>query len=143
MWSRLVPAEQEEAMNAAHLRTYEMMLFERWVPVQKICSYGCVVESSGSLKEVFRANEWLAHKRLGNFTSVEADVQAWDVSALQDRFRFARFALLDDMQGSFRVAERLLAGGEITPKLLAAWPLLKEFREDERFEPLLAAHKST
>jgi hypothetical protein len=113
---------------------------ERWVTVRTVCNYGCLVESSGSLREIFRANLWLAHKRLNDFARVDAAVQSWDVSALHDRFRFARFVLLDDLDGAFRVAERLLKAGEIAPKALATWPLLRELREDERYQKLLDTH---
>jgi hypothetical protein len=130
-------------MEAIHLRSYELMLLERWIAVRTICVYGRLVESSGSLREIFGANEWLAHKRLNDFTQVEPAVQEWDVSALHDRFRFARFALLDDLDGTFRIAAKLLKAGEITPKALSTWPLLREFREDERYQQLLDAHAPT
>jgi hypothetical protein len=117
-------------------RTYELVLSARWAVVRKLAAAGR--EAAGFSEEtrwVFRVNEWLAYKRLGEFELVRNDVEQWDTSALDDRFRMFRAALLDDLDGAFRFGTVAVRQREIGDAL-DEFPLLDEMRDDPRFEEL-------
>jgi hypothetical protein len=119
------------------------MLDGSWEAVRKLCEIGKHMSCDADLRTIFRANEWLAIKRLGQFEDVRADVENWDTSALELRFKFVQAALLDELDTAFAMAEQLLERGEITTNALFEWPVLSELREDERFEALAPSASTT
>jgi hypothetical protein len=137
-FSKWEPGREETAYLWLVEHCYGSMLAGRWPVVRKLASYGKLLEyPEAASKFVFQVNEWLAFKRLGEFTTVREDVEAWDTSALGLSFRVAKSALLDELDQCFQLAIEAVRAGEIGETSLIEWPLLEEMREDPRFTAVL------
>lgn len=73
-----------------------------------------------------RVNSWLAKRRLG--LDVTEQVRQWDVSALDDAFKMARHALLEELDATYEIANRLIRAKQLTVREYNEWPLLEEVR---------------
>lgn len=80
---------------------------------------------------ILNVNRWLALKRLQGIEAIRADVESWQVAALQPRFELARLALLDRTDEAYALGQALLKKGDITDSDWATWPLLAEVRAYE------------
>lgn len=123
-------------MAQLHELSYRLLVRERWQAVERLCSYGLVNAASDAGAQIDRVNLWLARKATGGAGSIQAEVEAWDVTALSDRFKLARACLLGQHDEAFEILPRLLDAKEISPEGVLEWPLLEELREHIRFAEL-------
>ncbi|RIX30536.1 hypothetical protein [Amnibacterium setariae] len=86
---------------------------------------------SGYTALVVKVNGWLALKRLGRFSECEAEVRAWDTSALAQEFALARFALLDETAAAYEIVQRIRGTPSLSVEFWLSWPLLEELRTYE------------
>jgi hypothetical protein len=123
-------AKATEAVNNIAVNTiYEHL---------KAGKYHCVIELFQRLYDAFdsegdrlltRVNQWVARARIGD-PNVISEVQGWDTSTLDGRFKLAKMALLEDHKGAADLAGELVDRREITRGDYREWPLLQRVRED-------------
>jgi hypothetical protein len=143
VWRKLFSDEEAEAVGDINRRSYSLMRRGRWAAARKICQACVDAAPQADLREVFRANLWLAEKRLGNLADVRDEIDIWDVSALHPRFAFVRHALLDDLDAAISLADNLLGRRLVDPGSVEDWPVLQELREDPRYHEMIAKHVPT
>jgi len=139
-WRKLFSGEEAEATEDITRRSYSLMRRGRWAAARKICQACVDAPPKAEHREIFRANHWLAEKRLGNLADVRDEIDIWDVSALHPRFAFVRHALLDDIDAAISLADRLLGQGVIDLGSVEDWPVLQELREHPRYPEMIAKH---
>jgi len=135
-WSKWVPREAERTQHEINEQVFALMLAERWPAVEQLCAGVCQLNVSQGTETVARVNRWLALKRQQKDEFRES-VAEWDVSALAPRFAVARADLLDDLDYVFESLPRLVEAGELQLRDITLWPLLREAREDDRYDDLL------
>lgn len=136
VWTKCMPDQEPAAMFALYQRSYDLLLLGRWSAVVKICSMAQGGDSEQSLKMIHRVNELLARKRMGE--DIEAQLNEWDVSALGPRFRLAKLCLADDLDGVAVAIPKMLDKQDLGWPEVVEWPILKEYRTDNRFRELAA-----
>lgn len=77
---------------------------------------------------ISKVNSWIAWKKLSGVQSILAEVDEWDTSALEPRFKLAKLALRGEDEEAWNMALRLVESGDLNEEALTSWPLLDEAR---------------
>lgn len=82
-------------------------------------------------KYVIKVNGWIARKKLYGLDACREEVEKWDVSALSEQYKLAKYALLGQLEQAHELASRLMRDKpeEFPPSYWMTWPLLDEVRE--------------
>jgi hypothetical protein len=64
-WRKLFSSEEREATEDITRQSYSLMHRGRWAAARKICQAYVNASPKAEHREIFRANHWLAEKRLG------------------------------------------------------------------------------
>jgi len=81
---------------------------------------------------VLQINGWIAAKELGDFDSVQAEVEQFSVSSKANAFKLAKMALLDQTEDALELTDRMIRDGELAPSYMLTWPLLRGVRRAAR-----------
>lgn len=92
-------------------------------------------------KSISLINYWLSMKRLGKFNEVQNEIEKSDFSDKTRDFKMSYFALLGKKDEMFDLMQEALEVNEVTLSDLRNWPVLDEFRNDERFVNLMLDEK--
>jgi hypothetical protein len=79
-------------------------------------------------------NLLLAKKGLHGLDATRGEIEAWDVSGLDEIYTFAKATLLDDLDRAFAMAPALIEREKLGGWALATWPLTKGMRSDARIQ---------
>ena len=90
---------------------------------------------SHSTRIMCQLNAWLCLKQTGRFDEVKDDAEEFDDSALEQRFRLVRLAILDREEQFFDLLESSEGGG-LDHRAWHEWPVFSEIRENPRFAEL-------
>lgn len=123
----------EMAAVQANSYCYGFLLAERWDAASTMAEVGQRTSPSEMTRMMLQVNAWIAQKEIGNLETVLTEVDQWDVSALDDLFRMARLALLDDHDGALQMAETLCDAGTLGIMQVSEWPLLRRARTSDQF----------
>ncbi len=85
-------------------------------------------------KNVFVVNLALAYKLDGNTIECEKIVNTKDWSACSDKFKIAKYALLNDFENAILFMKKIGDDGEINKLHYKTWPLFMELRKQEKFK---------
>ncbi|MGX5188314.1 hypothetical protein ACWKT5_37875 [Streptomyces avermitilis] len=96
--------------------THRMLLDNRCEAALRISNSGSSLFQTDAAKLAMRLNAWAARKKIDGSSSIRSEVEKWDVSALRDDYSMSRLALLDDFDGAWKIAKKLLAAGDLTRK---------------------------
>ena len=115
---------------------YDRLLEGRWTMALTMAQRGEDNKKlSHSTRIICRVNAWLCLKRIGRFDEVQEEVETFDDSALEQRFRFVRLAILDQEEELFDLLEATEGGG-LDHEAWHEWPVFSEVRENSRFTKL-------
>ncbi|WP_146085315.1 hypothetical protein [Rathayibacter sp. AY1G1] len=78
--------------------------------------------------EYSRANWFHARKMRDGVAAVRKDVEAWDVSAMDELLVLARLCILEDLDDARRLATSLSKKGKLSPTQFLTWPILEPLR---------------
>jgi len=84
-------------------------------------------------KNIFIINKALSLKLGGNKEDAEKIVHTKDWSASSDKFKIAKWALLDDFEEVGKLMKKIGPDGEINRMSYKTWPLFREFRKTKIF----------
>lgn len=121
---------------------YERMLAGRWAVVLHLAAWGADqthFDAGGRL--TFKANKWLALKRLSRWNECKTEVKDFDCSALRPVFAIARAALIGDADAFFALIDRD-KGECLDDRAWREWPIFDEMRQDSRFGEYLARYNA-
>ena len=81
---------------------------------------------------MINANLFFARKKLKE--DIQAEVEAWDINSVHERYKFLQLILLDDLEKSAKIAPNLLNEDENgNPNMsfseFKEWPILEAFRD--------------
>ncbi|UFU14652.1 hypothetical protein LQK89_02825 [Curtobacterium sp. C1] len=79
-------------------------------------------------RHIIQVNGWIALKQLGRFRECADAVRRFDVSARSNDLRLAKLALLDDVERADKLAQQMLAEGQLLHEHWLTWPLLADVR---------------
>ena len=115
---------------------YERLLKGRWeMALTMAQEAGDDPRLGQSTRIVCRYNAWLCLKRMGRFGEVEELAEAFDDSALEERFRFVRLALLDREEQLLELLEATEGRG-LDHDAWHEWPVFSEIRTNPQFTEL-------
>ena len=115
---------------------YDRLLEGRWEMALAMAREGEGSEKlSHATRTVCRLNAWLCIKQIGRFDEVKEDVANFDDSALEQRFRVVRLAILEREEELFDLLETSEGGG-LDHEAWHEWPVFNEIRNNPRFGEL-------
>jgi hypothetical protein len=79
-------------------------------------------------------NYWQSLKWQGRFDEIKDHVEGADLSAKDEMFQLARFALLDKITEFYDLLPKVLESGKLTQADLKTWPIFREMRNDSKYE---------
>jgi hypothetical protein len=126
------PAERAVLDHILAKRVYELLSHRRYQAlVTTLESVDLVKLGDEDEARMCKVNHWLALKRLNRFDECREEVLAWDTTVLEDQYRLARLALLDEIDEGLELIEVLRGTDQLPIDSWAAWPLLEELRRAE------------
>lgn len=84
-------------------------------------------------KNMSKINNWLAHKKMGEFEVVKKDVEAEDFSSCTMDFIICKLALLGEKDKIFHYIDEAIISKSLTYLDLEEWPIFDDYREEEKF----------
>lgn len=134
-WGRWHQEERENSAGTLLQRSYELMLLSRWHAASSLCDAAQSFDCAAAQKEALRVNGWNSKAEIHGLDHVRGDVDDWDVSALANRFKLAKLALLGELELASALADELLERKELERGELAEWPVLRGLREHRAQNP--------
>lgn len=83
-----------------------------------------------------KVNRWICKKAINGLASIEEEVKAFDVSALNSDFQLAKSILLEEYQEATEMLKTLLTNEEFFATYVEQWPLFVWYRETEYYAEL-------
>ncbi len=136
-WAKLVKEEAQSAGRSLASVVYDQMFAGHWNVVEALCKARTIIDMDEESRWVFQCNEWLARKRTGRLTDIQAEIEKWDASALALRFRIVRLSLLDRVDEALKLVPQALASDELSRDSLFEWPILEELRASKKFRAVV------
>ena len=139
-WSKFCksPMAKRGPSNAVQTLGYAMLQRRSYGVASAICAYGLKYPIEDSDRWLHQVNFWIAKKAESGLDCVRADIEAWDASALEKKFRLAKLCLLEQSTEAIDLLRSLHKGGDITSKDIIEWPLFNGLRNYEDFAALEA-----
>lgn len=86
-------------------------------------------------------NYWISVKNQSRMEEILREIQEFDISATNQRFKVAKYALLDDYDNVSRILENTI-NNEVLVSHIEQWPLFIQYRESESYKEFRNKHKS-
>jgi hypothetical protein len=119
--------------------TFGLLVSGRYAVVSDVSKWHLTIVQDAQSRLVAMVNHWLAEKHLHGVETIRAEVAAWKIGTLADRYKLAKLALLDRNEEAFVVVKRLLDSQEMSPNEWRGWPLLegvREYAESANLQPV-------
>jgi len=91
--------------------------------------------------EIRKINYWISLKNMYGIEKIKEEIEDYDVSAMQDRFKVAKACLLNDHVHVSELLERCI-NTEIYSQNVETWPLFIQYRESSEYEKFKMEHIS-
>jgi hypothetical protein len=114
-------------------RCYRALTDRHWPLAERLGNRAVRVKPRDEMREMLRCNAWLAAKRQGRIEEIKAQIQAWDTSAMEVRFKLAKSCLLDELDEAYALVPAFLASSDSHLEALKEWPIFEELRNDSRY----------
>lgn len=136
VWTKCLGEAEDIVIYELFVRTYDLMLADRWVPTACICSMALKrLKSDDDLYLIHKVNAWLARKRMGE--DISDEVRGWPTKVLSPRFQAAKAALLDNFEQVDVLLRKCLKSDDLGMEDALEWPVFAEFREQELWQHLV------
>ena len=135
---KLGPDDHEGRLRALMAAIYHRLKTPHWYVAERLSTWGNADSAATEEQSLmFKFNRWLAIKRQDKWPEVQGEVDAFDCSAKDPKFRIALASLRERADEFFSELPAALASG-LTAEAVREWPILEEIRSDKRFERELA-----
>lgn len=111
--------------------TYDQMVDGRYRVAYEIGMLQGASARDAGTRLIGQVNAWLSLKNLSGVEKIAAEIEMWDVSTLESRFKLAKLALLDHEAEAYDLVKKLIDRGELEPSEWMNWPLLATIRSYE------------
>lgn len=132
------PTSRVGPSNSVQTLGYVMLRRRSYGVASAICAYGLKYPIDDSDRWLHQINFWIAKKAECGLDHVRADIEAWDASALEKKFRLAKLCLLEKSAEAIGLLHQLHESGDVTSNDIVEWPLFHDLRSDEQFAALEA-----
>ena len=106
----------------------DLLKLERYSCVAPLLEILCDQMPDAASVEALRVNSWIARSRIDGPQSIKSEVEKWDVSNMDGRFRLAKWVLLENLGAAEILANQLVDQDVLSAHELATWPLLEPLR---------------
>jgi len=138
VWTKCIKEAEEVVNFELYVRSYDLLMAERWVPAACICSAAKKrLKPDDDLYLIHKVNEWLARKRSGE--DVEEEVKGWPTLTLNTRYQAAQAALLDDFDELEQLILKCAKAGDLDLEDAWEWPLFSGIRAQDRWQTIVQA----
>jgi hypothetical protein len=126
-----------EAAGRLTTSTYDLMKEGRWPLAKRLCEVGLGLGQTHAGVCIVKVNGWLAARALGEADACAEEIEDWDVSALEPKFRLAKAALQGDADRVMEWLPTTLESMGVEAAMVPGWPLLDPYRNDDRFKKIV------
>lgn len=110
-------------------RTYYLLVDRRYELAKNISNlYANSPSELQSSTYIMKVNGWIAQKELGRFGDIKSEVEQWDTTAADDRYKLAKMCLLGYNEKALDLASKMVKEGRLQFRHWITWPLFKELR---------------
>ncbi|MEU0601400.1 hypothetical protein ABZ484_24620 [Streptomyces sp. NPDC006393] len=114
-------------LSNLHSLTYSRLQEREQDLVKHLCAAGAKIATGYEDQLLFKVNGWIALKR-DNRKAVQQEVEQWDTSALEDRFKLAKMCLLGEDDEAFQLMKKMHGSGDLSSEDVLEWPLFEDVR---------------
>lgn len=94
----------------------------------------CSKVSNTEIKTMSMINRWIAEIELHGVESVNADIEEFDTSILEEIYVLAKELLLENYESATKTIEEMVKRDTISVDMIEKWPLFKRFRNSIYYE---------
>ncbi len=91
-------------------------------------------------KYLSTVNHWIAEIEINGLDSVKSQIDAFDVSVLDDQFKLAKEVLLESYDNATLKLSKMIEQNRVAVNTIEQWPLFKRYRGSWQYENLKAQH---
>lgn len=137
-WGKLARDDHETIAGFLNDLAFQLLQLQRWAAASALATDARKFADQGAVSDLIaQVNGWIARREMGQEDDVSEAVAAWNVSALDARFRVAKVALQGDLDGLRKHLPVAVDARTITLAQVNTWPLFRRLREDSEFGALL------
>jgi len=136
IWRKLLPNDLEKSDQSLNDVCFDLLKEHQFELADNLLIFASETlkkHFNEESKNIFIVNKALSLKLGGNKEKAEEIVHAKDWSASSDKFKIARWALLDDFEAVGKLMKKIGPNGEINKMSYKTWPLFQEFRKTKIF----------
>lgn len=131
---RKFSANPVELIDWLEATSFGILRSERWDTSLALYETWRGLPLTGEEKLMAHVNLLLAKKGIDGLDAARPEIEAWDVSGLDEMYAFAKVCLLEDLDRAFALVPDLVAREKLGGWALATWPLTKVLRADPRIQ---------
>lgn len=136
IWRKLLPDDLKKADESLNDICFDLMVSHQYNLADNLLYFANDTlkrHFNEEFKNIFTVNKALSLKLGGNKQTAEEIVFTKDWSACSDKFKIARWALLDNFEEVGKLMRKIGPDGEIKKVSYKTWPLFQEFRKTKIF----------
>lgn len=119
--------------------SYDALVQQNWSVARALATSCTDLALKEMTRQIGKCNQLIALKYQSGIDAIRSEISGWDVSALNPVFAMAKAALLDDDLAVAEILPGLVEGELVDVKSVDEWPLLRSFRESDKFAATRAA----
>lgn len=137
LWKKLRAKDEERADILIDI-SFEHLKEARWSVAEGLSHFLMNDKQLSERSQIIgQLNYWQCKKWQQQFESVQTEVEAADFSAKDELYQLARYALLDDAKGFFKLLPSLSANKKLSLAALRTWPIFRGMRSHEEYTKLI------
>ena len=87
-----------------------------------------------------KVNLWISKKNLNGLDSIREEIEELDVSAMEQHFKIAKSALLDNFDDVSKELDEVI-GTKFPGRFVKEWPLFIQYRESIQYKKFIKKHE--
>ncbi|WP_299158359.1 hypothetical protein [uncultured Tenacibaculum sp.] len=134
LWKKLSPDDTSRGEVLGDI-VYENLLHSRWDICEGLCYFSLKDSQVHPIDKVIaQINYWLCKKEIGDFKSIEKEINNADFSDKKEIFQLGLFGLRGETDKILKILPVVLETNQTNIERLEEFPLLREFRETEEYK---------
>ncbi|SFC85085.1 hypothetical protein [Algibacter pectinivorans] len=134
LWKKLSPEDESRGEILGDI-VYENLRHSRWDICEGLCYFSLKdVQTHPVDKVIAQINYWLCKKEIGDYKSIEKEINKADFSDKKEIFQLGLYALRGETDKILKILPIVLETNQTNIERIEEFPILREFRETEEYK---------
>lgn len=134
LWKKLSPEDTTRSEILGDI-TYENLIHSRWNICEGLCYFSLKDSFADPVdKAIAQINYWLCKKELGNYSSIEKEINKANFSDKKEIFQLGLYALRGEIKDAINLLPILLETNQTNIERLEEFPILRELRKSDEYK---------